>query len=433
MFNEWVGCVASDFGFSGPSATWEGGVSADRYSIETKTAESLHVANGQYDAIKTEWVCDEGFGGEGCKQRLCPETVAFTSGTDGFTPSQSVGDSFSTDAAMGTSSTFNNQHSYRECGGRGTCDFETGICQCFPGFTGVGCRRTTCPNGCSGHGVCMNDDISNYHAAGNANLPSEDVDINTWGNLWATDKFQGCRCDGGWGGNDCSLRQCPRGDDPETQCADDLGNDKQTITCTNLFATSEHSFKLRFTDQLGNRYSTRAIVIRPHDPAVTEDNEATVGPAYSNAAAHSIQTALESLPNFAIPQVEVTTDQEIPAYGTFEQGTGCNNKNVCTGTEDVKDWSLAYPMTFEIHFTDARNSGQQSLLEVVTDMKCESGVQPKFDDSAIECSVSRVTSAIDYRENGECSNRGLCNRKTAECNCFDGYTGLACDIIAQTY
>jgi hypothetical protein len=76
----------------------------------------------------------------GCKQRLCPETVAFTSGTDGFTPSKSIGLSYATDAGVSTSATFNNQHSYRQCGGRGTCDFETGICQCFPGFTGVGCR-----------------------------------------------------------------------------------------------------------------------------------------------------------------------------------------------------------------------------------------------------------------------------------------------------
>merc|ERR1711939_752703 len=398
MFNEWVGCIAHEFGFSGPSATWEGSVSADRYALETKTAETLHVVNGQFDAIKEKWVCDEGFGGQGCKERLCPETVAFTSGTDGFTPSQSIGTSFETDAAIGTSSTFNNQHSYRECGGRGTCDFETGICQCFPGFTGVGCRRTTCPNGCSGHGVCMNDDISNYHAAGNFNLPEGDVDINTWGNLWASDKFQGCDCDGGWGGNDCSLRQCPRGDDPETQCADDLGNDRQLIACTGVQSQMEMFFKLRFTDQLGNRYNTRAIVIRPHDPAVDETNELTVGPAYTTAAAHSIQTALESLPNFAIPQVEVTTDQEIPAYFSEEVDTGCNNKGTnCQGTKLQYDFDVAYPMTFEVHFTDARNSGQQSLLEVVTDMKCDSGVQPKFETSGIQCSVSRVTSAIDYR------------------------------------
>jgi len=156
-----------------------------------------------------------------------------------------------------------------------------------------------------------------------------------------------------------------------------------------LTCSTEYAFKLRFTDQLGNRYNTRAIVIRPHDPAVDADNLATVGPAYSNAAAHSIQTALESLPNFAIPAVEVTTDQEIPAYFSEEVDVGCNNKgNNCQGTELQYDFDVAYAMTFEVHFTDARNSGQQSLLEVVTDMKCDSGVQPKFETSGIQCSVS---------------------------------------------
>merc|ERR1712025_903891 len=198
LFNQWVGCVANDFGFSGPAASWASGVEASvsvsasyatvtasfamadfatvaaelnvaslsvPYEIETISAEMLHIANNQYDAVQEKWVCDEGYAGVGCKQRLCPETVAFTSGTDGFTPSQSVGFFFTTDAGLGTSATFNNQHSYRECGGRGTCDFETGLCQCFPGFTGVGCRRTTCPNGCSGHGVCMNDLVGNYKLA----------------------------------------------------------------------------------------------------------------------------------------------------------------------------------------------------------------------------------------------------------------------------
>lgn len=465
LFNQWAGCVANDFGFSGFSASWAGTVSADAnvaamqvaaaqmqnmYVIEAVSAEQLHVANAQYDAIKEAWVCDEGYAGVGCKQRLCPETVAFTSGTDGFTPSKSIGLSYATDAGVSTSATFNNQHSYRQCGGRGTCDFETGICQCFPGFTGVGCRRTTCPNSCSGHGVCMNDDIANYHAAsaGNGNLPAGDIDINTWGNLWSADKFQGCKCDGGWGGNDCSLRQCPRGDDPETQCADEQGNDIQYLTCTGMQATTEQFFNLRFTDLLGNRYNTRAIVIHPHTATPTAANSATISPPYMKAASHSVQTALESLPNFAIPQVEVTTLNAEAQFSSEEtcvkeqfncvtKGKGKNKKTECEERDKCTtkvDYAKAYTVTFEIKFTDARNSGKQAMLEVRSDVKCDSGVQPKFTNTADPtCAVTRLAPVSDLRENAECSNRGLCNRKTAECNCFDGYTGLACDTVAQTY
>jgi len=305
----------------------------------------------------------------------------------------------------------------------------------------VACRRTTCPNSCSGHGVCVNDDISNYHAAGNANLPADDIDINTWGNLWASDKFQGCQCDGGWGGNDCSLRQCPRGDDPETQCADELGDDIQYIECTNLFATKESYFKLRFTDLLGNRYNTRAIVIRAHGTTPSDTNREVEGPKYTKAASHSIQTALESLPNFAIPKVEVTSTTAVPGY-SCTQTPNCvkvKKKTECNGDKygftTTCDYAKKFSVKFEVKFTDARNSGQQSLLEVVDDVKCDSGVQPKFtneDTFNPVCAITREPS-VGLREKAECSNRGLCNRKTAECNCFDGYTGLACDTVAQTY
>lgn len=273
----------------------------------------------------------------------------------------------------------------------------------------------------------MNDDLANYHAAGNNHLPSDDKDINTWGNLWATKKFQSCRCDGGWGGNDCSLRQCPRGDDPETQCADDLGNDIQEIECTNLLTDQDQFFKLRFTDLLSNRYNTRAVVIPTH-PTLSQTNFAEVGGQWVLDAAHSIQTALESLPNFAIPKVEVTSTSAVPPYSS----SSTKKKGVTTTTYD---FAQPFTLKFEVQFTDARNSGQQQLLELVSDVKCDSGVQPKFENAATHdptCTVTRKQ-VSDLRENAECSNRGLCNRKTAECNCFDGYTGLACDIIAQTY
>lgn len=422
LFNTWEGCISNDFGFSGPSASWSGSVSADRHTIDVKSAEMLHIANGQYDVSKNQWVCDEGYAGVGCKQRLCPETIAFVSGTDTFTPSLSAGSSITSDVGSVSSSTFSNQHSYRECGGRGTCDFETGLCECFVGFTGVGCQRTTCPNRCSGHGVCVNDDVSNYHAAGGGNIPSGDINVETWGNLWGLEKFQGCRCDGGWGGADCSLRQCPRGDDPETACNEDLGNDVQIVKCSNVPVDKEAYFKLRFTTQLGLRYNTRAIVVKK-----LPTNDVAGEAPFLQSSEDSIQTALESLPNFAVPKVEVTGTLTRP---TKEIGGGKNKQT-------VTDFDTPFEVVYEVEFTDPRNAGELPLLEVQTDAKCLHGVQPKYVNSAagFSCTLERKPKAagVAFRENKECSGRGLCNRKTAECNCFDGYTGLSCDTIAQTY
>merc|ERR1712134_242019 len=33
---------------------------------------------------------------------------------------------------------------------------------------------------------------------------------------WDADMIQGCHCDVGWSGYDCSLKDCPKGDDPMT-------------------------------------------------------------------------------------------------------------------------------------------------------------------------------------------------------------------------
>ena len=38
---------------------------------------------------------------------------------------------------------------------QGLCDRKTGLCQCFPGYDGVACQRSTCPHNCMDRGLCL--------------------------------------------------------------------------------------------------------------------------------------------------------------------------------------------------------------------------------------------------------------------------------------
>jgi len=308
--------------------------------------------------------------------------------------------------------TFSNQHSYRECGGRGLCDRSTGECKCFPSFTGEGCRRTTCPNDCSGHGQCRTDANSFYYIGqtpkesfGNQ-IPSyaQSVGAPTWAIHWPWLKYQQCHCDAGYEGDDCSLRECPKGDDPETDCTGDRGNDVQKLSCEFESATvTKAFFQLRFIDQFGGEYDTRPILI----------DTTTSGGLTDAENANSIQDALEALPNFAIPEVEIDVDQR-----------------------DKKK-----PIVV-VTFTDGHNTGKQNMVEFVARAKCESGSQPLFrtvnadaTKGDIKCVVTREApkpAGTVYRESATCSNRGICDQSTGRCNCFDGYFGLACDHV-NTY
>jgi hypothetical protein len=93
-------------------------------------------------------------------------------------------------------------HQPLECSGVGLCNRQTGMCQCFPGYTGDACSRSDCPNQCNGHGVCqllktfLSDHSVDY---------SEGFDAT---------KVMTCKCDNGFRGADCSEVECPSGEDP---------------------------------------------------------------------------------------------------------------------------------------------------------------------------------------------------------------------------
>jgi len=69
---------------------------------------------------------------------------------------------------------------------------------------------------CSGHGQCktLRDAGAEFNGISLVKAP---VDYSNWD----ADKIQGCVCDPGWQGYDCSLRSCPMGRDPTTMTDDD--------------------------------------------------------------------------------------------------------------------------------------------------------------------------------------------------------------------
>jgi hypothetical protein len=100
-------------------------------------------------------------------------------------------------------------------------------------FEGAACEKLSCPGAlipCNGNGQCLtmamlaqtatiNGDIASYTYGQLPNNPS----------TWDANMVQGCLCDDGYTGYDCSLFLCPFGDDPST-----LGqvNEVQILSCT---------------------------------------------------------------------------------------------------------------------------------------------------------------------------------------------------------
>jgi len=127
-------------------------------------------------------LCEPGFRGADCSERTCPTGNPFA--FFGLEPP--------------------------ECSGRGTCNRDTGTCACHPAYFGYNCERLRCGGGvgdeCSLHGLCLSvEKTAARHGKVYADTDSAE-----------TTTLFGCFCDPGWTGHDCSLAECPRGDDPMT-------------------------------------------------------------------------------------------------------------------------------------------------------------------------------------------------------------------------
>jgi len=396
--------------------------------------------------------CHQNWQGPDCSLMTCAHSLAWA------------------DTADGT----NQAHYYAECGNKGGCDRKTGECKCFDGYEGKGCRRSSCPDNCSGHGTCeLIEDISrdsyarrygpgdkysqlscsNQHAGrkgegGLANQDSCTVGTTTTTNavsrqantdvmhghlyqLWDAGKTQVCKCDLAWDGPDCGRRMPARGDDPLTTRKSNMMRQAVQIQGSGSKFIMEE-FYMVYHDPYGGVWRTDGI-------SATDDD---------NIVATRVQDALRELPNEVLENVNVRATISTPTichrwYDGFQYrsaghdyhaGHGLSSKyfeNDCKYTASDKLAPSANHMDFTIEFGNGiGQSGVQYLFEVDITKRGPGS----FPISAGITSGNAVSVAeIAYNahlgnlsELAECSDRGL-DDGSGLCECFDGFRGLACE------
>jgi len=129
--------------------------------------------------------------GPDCSLRICPKSEAW----------------------VGNVVSSNNLHPIVECSNRGLCDRESGICICFPGYEGIACQRTNCPEDCNDRGTCWPERILARNAGRIYDTP------------WDAYKHIGCVCDSGYRGPACELVECPSLTDPQGGYGNEAGRD----------------------------------------------------------------------------------------------------------------------------------------------------------------------------------------------------------------
>ena len=301
------------------------------------------------------------------------------------------------------------RRNYRECGGNGICDRTRGECECFDGYEGKTCGRTTCPNECSGHGRCrFLSDISEIFTPYDVvnDVLDRSAPLFEY-NGYDIKNVRTCQCDAEYIGADCSLRMCPFSNDVmdinENQFADVKIN-VQRIRITHegdMDLVNGKTFSLAFRSRLNETYSTIPIVFNPSEPGVMAEH---------------IRSALVSLPRQIISDIQVHADD-----------------NYVAGS-DTPDSFVA-----NITFIGDGVQGFQHLL-TFENLYCGDGCTPKLSGMDLYPTTGKqsasltanITEIVEGDLNSyECGRRGKCDYETGICECFSGFTGEYCGICTN--
>ncbi len=296
-----------------------------------------------------------------------------------------------------------------ECSDMGFCDPLTGVCKCREGYGGRACQRLACPGltllagstisvPCNGHGKCR----TIGEAASDFNGLDLIYPIMEY-TQWDADKIQGCICDHGYEGFDCSRRSCPTGTDPTDPTS--TTSPKMVLECS----ANDGYFSLEVRG-----YNTAPI---PYDADASSLQHALL--ALENVESVTVQTGEES----GISKICSSTSTPLSTTITFGDIAGSMPPiRIHNATSSTREWPSA---TNSIDF----HSGAP-ILRLSTDytlicpqcIGCNSTMSFKYLDSISDAFDPIYTTAAELKSHIE-SLSDLSN---------GGWTNLAIDVTLSS-
>ncbi len=369
-----------------------------------------------------------------------------------------------TDQAIG----IDDAHNPAECSNMGLCDRVNGVCICREGYEGKACERKSCPNQCTGNGKCQS---MMYYAE---TKDPGDGPVYKYTDIWDAEKIYGCHCDSEYHGPDCSLRFCPRGDDPLTGNTANIVNNPrqfnevQKVCCTAGLGTFTLSFRQKTTDNIP--YNAKPAEIEAYLEALVTIGDVKIdmfgfpGQACTeggNCWDVEFLTEFGDVP-LMVPnsdnlgfdysaQVVLEVSQQV--RGTKENEE-CSNRGICDARTGYCTCNTDYDTSDGYNHRGTRGdcgyatttiqqcpgvlscSGHGECLgapryrcacsEGWTGSDCSDRVCPFGSSWFIRPQEDNLAHVFDSTE---CSDQGICDRETGECRCFPGFTGSSCNRL----
>merc|ERR1712019_25362 len=304
-----------------------------------------------------------------CSRRTCPRGISWSMSSLGFRQGKAP-----TPLKGANTDLVCSHQQERECSDQGLCDRATGLCSCFPGYTGSACQRTACPDDCSGHGTCRSNRDFAYDFAVSKTDQLMQTDLSTeafhqnyvatYDGAWDSDHLYGCRCDRGYRGANCALIECPSNDDPlDDKCSKE--EDEYTVEnfqVQKFAATGAKGWRDAYVDSTSPEQTP--------DPCNTAENIAD-------------QAKCEAVTGTNGEKCKFTAAKTKP----FVQAARC---------EQVGVWTKHAPGDKNSHFYNGK-----------------------------------VYACFGAMSGMDCSGRGICDYSTGQCACFPGYSGTSCSKIEE--